>query len=515
MSFPRYPAYKDSGVKWMGEVPEHWEVDRLKYIAKASPSNVDKKSYEGDHAVLLCNYTDVYYNEEIVAGMSFMAATATTDQVEKFTLRAGDTIITKDSETADDIAISAYVPQNLPGVVCGYHLSLIRPREGADGRFIKRLFDSHFARATLGIAANGLTRYGLSQYPLDNFELPLPPAGEQTAIATFLDRETAKIDALVADYRTLIDLLQEKRQAVISHAVTKGLDPTVTLKDSGVECLGEVPEHWLVGNIRHFAWMRTGHTPSRSKPEYWEDCEIPWFTLADVWQLRDGHRKYFGETAAKISQLGLNNSAAELLPAGTVCFSRTASVGFSGIMPKPMATSQDFWNWIPKSGLNSDYLLYLFRTMRPEFNRLTMGSTHKTIYQADAAGLHVCVPTQKEQANISAYLDRAISSIDALVDDAEDAITLLQERRTALISAAVTGKIDVRSRLPIDVALQAYTSEGLDMLFDQILEEEQSKTPEERKQEHEALMSKFTAEQRRSLEDVEAGLRAIFGERET
>jgi type I restriction enzyme S subunit len=246
MSFPRYPAYKDSGVEWLGEVPEHWEVDRLKYIAKASPSNVDKKSYEDDHAVMLCNYTDVYYNEEIVAGMPFMAATATTDQVDKFTLRAGDTIITKDSETADDIAISAYVPQDLPGVVCGYHLSLIRPREGVVGRFIKRLFDSHFARATFGIAANGLTRYGLSQYPLDNFELPLPPAGEQTAITTFLDCEIAKIDALVADYRTLIELLKEKRHAVISHAVTKGLDPKVPMKDSGVEWLGEVPEHWEI-----------------------------------------------------------------------------------------------------------------------------------------------------------------------------------------------------------------------------------------------------------------------------
>jgi type I restriction enzyme, S subunit len=266
MSFRRYETYKDSGVAWLGEVPAHWKVLRLKHACEVFPSNVDKHSRDDELAVLLCNYTDVYYNEHITRDMAFMAATASEDQIERFALKAGDTIITKDSETADDIAIAAYVPEDLPGVVCGYHLSMVRPRGATCGAFVKRLFDSIYAKARFAVAANGLTRVGLGQYALDNVQLPFPPASEQAAIATFLDHETAKIDALVEEQRRLIELLKEKRQAVISHAVTKGLNPNAPMKDSGVEWLGEVPAHWELGGLTRFSGPVVdyrGRTPTK------------------------------------------------------------------------------------------------------------------------------------------------------------------------------------------------------------------------------------------------------------
>jgi type I restriction enzyme S subunit len=213
MSFPRYPAYKPSGVEWLGEVPEHWDVLRLKQLCNVFPSNVDKKSVEGEASIRLCNYTDVYYNDYVTHELAFMVATATEEQVEKFSLKAGDTIITKDSETADDIAIAAYVPQDLSGVICGYHLSIVRPKAAIIGSFVKRLFDSVYVKSLMAVRANGLTRVGLSQYAIDNVELPLPPKEDQACIAAFLDRETAKIDALIAEQQRLIELLQEKRQA--------------------------------------------------------------------------------------------------------------------------------------------------------------------------------------------------------------------------------------------------------------------------------------------------------------
>ncbi len=209
-------------------------------------------------------------------------------------------------------------------------------------------------------------------------------------------------------------------------------------KASGVEWLGEVPEHWEVGNIRRFAMMRTGHTPSRTEGAYWEDCEIPWFTLKDIWQLRDGRQKLLGETAETISKLGLANSAAELLPTNTVVFSRTASVGFSGIMPRPMATSQDFWNWVCGPKLVPDYLLHTFRAMRGEFDRLMSGSTHKTIYQADAASLRIAVPSIDEQRSIAAFLDRETAKVDLLIGKKRELIERLAEKRQALISRTVT-----------------------------------------------------------------------------
>lgn len=224
MSFPRYPKYKASGVEWLGEVPEHWQVKPLKRMCNVFPSNVDKKSHDGEIPVQLCNYTDVYYNDTITAGMDFMSATASADQIAKFTLRAGDVIITKDSEEADDIAIATYVPAHLPGVVCGYHLSMIRSMGDVTGIFVKRLFEAGYSKACFEVLAKGLTRVGLGQYELDNVKFPLPPLAEQTAIAAFLDHETAKIDALVAEQERLIDLLKERRTALISAAVTGQID---------------------------------------------------------------------------------------------------------------------------------------------------------------------------------------------------------------------------------------------------------------------------------------------------
>jgi type I restriction enzyme, S subunit len=196
-----------------------------------------------------------------------------------------------------------------------------------------------------------------------------------------------------------------------------------------------VPCHWKSGNIRRFAQMKSGHTPSRSVSAYWEDTDIPWFTLADVWQLRDGKQIYLGDTANKVNELGLANSAAELLPAGTVVLSRTASVGFSGIMPKPMATSQDFWNWVCGSELLPEYLNYQFRSMTAEFKSLNMGSTHQTIYQKDAAALQILVPSLAEQRAIADYLDRETSRIDTLIEEQQLLIEMLRERRAAVLSA--------------------------------------------------------------------------------
>lgn len=188
--------------------------------------------------------------------------------------------------------------------------------------------------------------------------------------------------------------------------------------------------------------MKTGHTPSRSKPEYWENVTIPWFTLADVWQLRDGRRVYLGDTANQISELGLANSAAELLPAGTVVLSRTASVGFSGVMPTPMATSQDFWNWVCGPDLMPEYLNYQFKAIAPVLRALNMGSTHQTIYQRDAAGIEIVVPPLAQQRVIVEYLNRETARIDMLIDEQQRLIELLRDRRTDLIRSAVLGDIN-------------------------------------------------------------------------
>ena len=167
MSFRKYEKYKESGVEWLGDIPTGWTTQKLKFVARVQPSNVDKKSKKDEKEVQLCNYTDVYYNEEITADLPFMKATASDVQIKKFTLKSGDTIITKDSEDPNDIAVPAYVPQDLDGVVCGYHLALLRPENGTYGGYLKRVMDSQYARSFFATRANGITRYGLGIYAIE------------------------------------------------------------------------------------------------------------------------------------------------------------------------------------------------------------------------------------------------------------------------------------------------------------------------------------------------------------
>ena len=262
-TLPPYPAYRPSGVEWLGEIPAHWEVRRLKSFATVHLSNVDKKSKEGEGAVQLCNYVDVYYNEQINAGIDFMPATSTRAQAHRFSLRSGDVLITKDSETWTDIAIPAVVTQDLPGVLCGYHLAHIRSGNSCDGAFLSRAFEAIGPRDQYQVSANGITRFGLTGDSIRSSALALPPLPEQRAIAGFLDRETAKIDALVAKKERLIELHQEKRSALISHAVTRGLDPNAPMKDSSVEWLGEIPAHWEVKRLKFSAPFRTRKLDSK------------------------------------------------------------------------------------------------------------------------------------------------------------------------------------------------------------------------------------------------------------
>ena len=216
---------KDSGVKWLGEIPRHWQVERLKRISTVRTSNVDKKSVETEVKVSLLNYTDVYYNEYISDDIDFMQATATTQQIQLFELREGDVIVTKDSETWDDIAVPTCVERDLTGIVCAYHLALIRPNSDRTyGKYLARSFASIPCAYQFKVGANGVTRFGLPQKILRDAVFPLPPLAEQRAIAAHLDREAAKIDALITKNDELIALLREKRTALISAAVTGKID---------------------------------------------------------------------------------------------------------------------------------------------------------------------------------------------------------------------------------------------------------------------------------------------------
>ncbi len=235
---------------WIRDLPSTWDALPLRAAADYVVSNVDKVPVHGEIPVRLCNYTDVYNNEFITLRLKFMQATATEVEITKFGLSAGDVVITKDSESWDDIGIPALVRETASHLVCGYHLALLRPRkQRTNGAFLFRCLQAKPVRVQLELAANGVTRFGIPTSDIGALTIPVPPLEEQRAIADFLDRETAKLDALVAAKERLLAILAEKRRALIARAVTRGLDPDVPLRDSGIPWLGEIPRHWDVRRL--------------------------------------------------------------------------------------------------------------------------------------------------------------------------------------------------------------------------------------------------------------------------
>jgi type I restriction enzyme S subunit len=233
-----YPSYKDSGVPWLGEVPEHWEVRRLRTIVELRVSNVDKHSKEDEQPVRLCNYVHVYKHERIRANMDFMKATASAEEIERFRLEQGDVLITKDSEAWDDIGVPALVESSALDLISGYHLALLRPSHVVEGAFLLRALQSPQVAYQFHVEATGVTRYGLSHDAIKSALVPLPPLPEQTAIVEYLGAQTAKLDAAIAAARREIELLREYRERLIADVVTGKVD----VREVAVQLPYEPPE---------------------------------------------------------------------------------------------------------------------------------------------------------------------------------------------------------------------------------------------------------------------------------
>jgi type I restriction enzyme S subunit len=284
----------------------------------------------------------------------------------------------------------------------------------------------------------------LSTNEIRKLKVPSMPHEEREAIVEFLDQETKDIDELIEKKEKLIKLIEERRKAVIKNAVIKGLDSDVDLKESGVDWLGEVPEHWDVPRIRFVARMESGHTPSKSEDEYW-DGDIPWVSLADSGWMRE--HDYISETDKTISEAGLANSSAHILPPETMVFTRDATVGLCAITTREMAVSQHIIGWICEDNLLPEYLLNVTKAMDQELDRLTMGATISTVGMEDIKKLKMPLPPIEEQEDIVEYLNEELEKFDESIEKIREGIERLKEYRTALITEAVTGQIDVRGEV--------------------------------------------------------------------
>ena len=428
--FKPYPAYKDSGVEWLGEIPEHWNVARISELTSLlNGYPFDSEFFTRGEGTPLVRIRDLNAEETEVNYVGPI--------VENAWIQSGDVIIGMDG----DFNVARWRGQR---ALLNQRMCCLRPRGCTDSGFIAYLLP--LPLQVINDLTYSTTVKHLSSGGVRKVRLGAPPEPEQRAIAAFLDRETARIDALVAKKERLIELLQEKRTALITRAVTKGLDPNVPMKDSGVEWLGEIPAHWEVKRIRDIAdSLQTGPFGSQLHAGEYVSGGCPVINPAD---LQNG--QLVPDWDCTVDDATARRLERHRLTAGDILFARRGELGRCGL-----ATQQQ-QGWICGTGslrlrtrpdvATPRFVLRLLSTsgVRDWLQLQSVGSTMQNLNTAIIGRIPMVLPMPAEQEAITAHLDRETTRLDALVAKVRDAIERLKELRTALISAAVTGKIDVR-----------------------------------------------------------------------
>ena len=433
MSFERYPKYKPSGVEWLGDIPESWVVRRIKHVGNTITGGTPKteeQEYWIDGDVPWLPSGKVQNNSiHRDDADTFITRRALAESAAKL-IRPGSALIALTGATCANVAFLTFESTANQSVVG------IEPKLIADGRFI--YFALLSQREQVLTYKSGGAQGGINQEDVRNIVITVPEKAEQAAIAEFLDRETGKIDGLVAEQRRLTALLKEKRQAVISRAVTKGLNPHAPMKPSGIEWLGDVPSHWKVIPIKWLSPVKRGASPRPiDDPRYFdEEGEYAWVRIADV-SACDG---VLSETTQRLSPLGSSLSV-KILP-------NELFVSIAGTVGKPCiaaikACIHDGFVYFPTLKINPWFLYRIFEA-GDCYGGLGKWGTQLNLNTDTVGSIRIAIPPADELHQILKFIDDESSRFDTLTAEAQRAIDLLQERRTALISAAVSGQIDVR-----------------------------------------------------------------------
>jgi type I restriction enzyme S subunit len=448
MSFPRYPAYKDSGVEWLGEVPEHWDALPLRRLIREVTSGTSVNAIDEpagpDRAGVLktsCVYTGDFRPEENKAIIESELDRASCP------VEAGCLVVSR-MNTPDLVGAAGLVKVDAPCLYLPDRLWQVRFRD-CDPSFMNYWCKSSSYRSQVQLACSGTSSsmQNLSQDNFYSFIAPVPPSEEQRAAATFLDHETAKIDTLIAEQQRLIELLQEKRQAVISHAVTKGLSPDAPMKDSGVEWLGEVPVHWAVSAVGHRYEVRLGKMLDEKRVTrehlgpYLRNTDVQWESI----------------NIEELPEMDFEPSEYDRysLRQGDLLVCEGGEVGRSAIWESQLSFCfyQKALHRLRPYNQRSDdcrFQLYVMR-MACSMGVFEASSGKATINHLPAESFRryrFAYPPLDEQIAICEHLSQVCSQMNELEAEAQSLVSTLQERRSALISAAVTGQIDVRGLVP-------------------------------------------------------------------
>ena len=442
-----YPAYKPSGVEWLGDIPEEWEVKPLKHIAIMN-GRIGFRGYttddivgEGEGAIVL-SPSNVQDEKFSLAKLSYLSWKKYFESPE-IIVNLGDILLVK---TGSTFGKSTYVNAVHEPMTINPQMLLIKTKTSI-GKFVAYLFNSRLIQSTIEVSNTGSGMPTMTQENIGQLPVPCGCISEMKNISAFLDHETVKIDGLIAKQQRLIALLEEKRQAVISHAATKGLDPSAPLRPSGIDWLGDVPAHWEVKPIKFVcSSIGTGSTP-KEKDDLADKGDVPWFTPGD----------FDGQSGLKKPEKWLKDAS---FAKGTAKqFSRNsvlivgigATLGKIAVCEQPFSGNQQINVATPNERNSVHFLASALANQLEQMKTVSNSATIGIMNQEKTGSILIAVPPSSEQLEIVNYVADKAKSFAAIHQQAQSAITLLKERRTALISAAVTGKIDLRDWQASDI----------------------------------------------------------------
>ena len=411
-----YPKYKDSGVEWLGEVPEHWKVRPVKHLYNARLGKMVQPQQKSDGEILVPYHRAQTVQWERVEYDQVERMWANPAEVVAYSLEEGDLLI---CEGGDVCRAAVFNQVEHERVIFQNSIHRVRSVDGNHPEWLLRLMQHVRSSGWIDVLCNKNTIVHFTSEKLASLECPHPPPAEQAKILSTLRRETIRIDALIAKKTRFIELLKEKRQALITHAVTKGLDPNVKMKDSGVEWIGEVPEHWCTGILKRFIVFQRGHDlPSESRV----DGSVSVVSSGGYYGTHNvAVAKAPGIVTGRYGSLGQFTFVQEdYWPLNTALY----SIELYDNAPR--------FIWYLLQNISSLFLLYSAKAAVPGIDR------------TDIHEICVAAPLRDEQEQIAEYLDKQLERIDAIMAKTEHSIDLLKKRRSAFITAAVTGQIDLR-----------------------------------------------------------------------
>jgi type I restriction enzyme, S subunit len=430
-----YENYKESGVEWLGEIPKYWEAKRLKQLTKLIDGdrgkNYPNESDLEDDGIPFLSTDNIKSNIFVFSQRTKFITVEKFESLSRGKLAKNDLVVTMRG-TIGQTALFSNVPYETAFI--NAQMIIVRPTN-VSAEFLKYISMSALWSKQLDFYSYGTAQQQLSGAILGILCLSLPPIHEQELIAHFLDRKTSQIDALIAKKEALLEKLDEKRTALISHAVTKGLDPNVPMKDSGVEWLGEIPAHWTVSKAR---FVSSIFVPQRNKPELNSDEGLPWLTMDDMSNER------IKETLFKVSDVAFKIAGSKMLKKNSVIASCIGNFGICAINDVDVIINQQLQAFIPFSTIIPEYLCEIVRISNDYFKMIATAATVVYVNQTGFANMPILIPSKEEQEEIVNFIALKRTKIDQQKAKVKEAIALLKEYRTALITNAVTGKIDLR-----------------------------------------------------------------------